>query len=97
MRLSATSLELWRRFLEPDQEYLTESDLVANLQRTSPPTPQMLLGSAFDAVLNDPDAHRIPGGDGYQSGDNTIPEDVMAPALALFDRRGVFQVKATKT
>jgi hypothetical protein len=97
IRLSTTFLETWRRYLDPDQAYLTEADLVASLERRVTPTPAMRLGSAFDAVLNDPDAHRIAGGDGYQAGDYLFPAEVMEPALALFDRRGLFQVKATKT
>jgi len=94
MRISTTTIEAFRLFRDPDQEWMTEDELVATIRGEFVPNAKTILGHAFDAVLNEPDQHRVEGG--YQAGPHFFPDLMMAPALALFDRRGVFQVKSTK-
>jgi len=101
MRISATQLESFRLFLQPDQEWMSEADLLATLRGEFTPTPKMALGTAFGAVLEDPDRYAVRGftadqTTAYQCGGYTFSADMMAPALAMFDRRGVFEAKATK-
>jgi hypothetical protein len=93
LRVSATTLESYRLFIE--QDWMEESELLATIRGEFVPDRKVLLGQAFDAVLNDPDAYRVPGG--FQVGRDFFSADMMANALAPFDRRGVFQAKATKT
>lgn len=94
MRISTTTLESFRLFMEPDQDWMSESDLIATIEGKFTPTPAVLLGQAFGRVLEDPDRFRVPHG--YQCGGYTLSDATMAPALALIDRAGVFEAKAIK-
>lgn len=99
MRISATQLESFRLFMQPDQEWMSEDDLAATLRGEFVPNHKVSLGSAFGLVLEDPDRYRVAdgyyvrvNGEGFAFGD-----DVMAEPLALVDRRGVFEAKAVKS
>lgn len=94
MRISATTLESFRLFTQPDQEWMSEDELIASIKGEFVPTPKVLLGKAFGAVLEDPIECRVQGG--YRSGDYFFADAVITPALAIFDRRGVFEAKALK-
>lgn len=94
MRISTTTLESFRLFLEPDQEWMTEDALIASIKGEFVPTPQVELGKAFGSVLETPEAFAVRGG--YRCGTYEFGQDVMAPCLALLDRRGVFEAKAIK-
>jgi len=100
MRISATQLESFRLFMQPEQEWMSEADLHATLRGEFQPTPRMALGTAFGAVLETPDRFAVSDGlggiAGYRHGEYFLSADMMAPALAIFDRRGVFEAKATK-
>ena len=92
MRISATQLEAFRLFTVED--WMTTEMLEASIRGEQPDSPQMALGRAFENILMEPARYAVPRGfvsDGYQFSDDT-----MARCLALVDRRGVFQVKATK-
>lgn len=95
MRVSATQLELFRLYRDPDQDWLTEAEVLASL-RGEPfePNERVRLGKAFDEILEHPDRFRVFGG--YKHGEFAFDDEVMNPCLDVFDRRGVFQVKATK-
>jgi hypothetical protein len=93
IRVSATTLESYRLFIE--QDWMDESELLATIRGEFVPDRKVLLGQAFDAVLTHPDRYRVSAG--YQVGRDFFSDDTMVPALALFDRRGVMQVKGTKT
>ena len=74
---------------------MSEESLIASIRGEFVPTPAVALGKAFGLVLETPDVYRVPGGyrcDGFGFDDAT-----MAPALALMDRRGVYEAKAVKT
>lgn len=94
MRISTTTLESFRLFMEPDQEWMTEQSLIDSIKGAFIPTPAVLLGKAFGTVLETPEPYRVSGG--YRCGDYTFPEAVMAPCLDLMDREGVFEAKAIK-
>jgi hypothetical protein len=91
VRVSTTTLEAFRLFLEPDNEWMSEADLVASIRGEVTPSPRMQLGKAFDAVLNEPERFKVSGG--YRCEPYAFDDVVMAPCLAVFDRRGLFQVK----
>ena len=95
MRISVTTLESYRLFMQPDQEWMSEDELIATIKGEFVPTPAVLLGQAYGRVLENPPAHRVRGG--YAVGDYAFNDADVDPALALIDRRGVFEVKATKT
>lgn len=95
MRISATTLESFRLFKQPDQEWMTQADLIASIRGTFTPTRPVEIGLAFGRIVEDPDRYAVPGGfvcNGFSFG-----ADTMAPAFALIDRRGVFEAKAEKT
>lgn len=94
MRISTTTLESFRLFLQPDQEWMTEQSMLDTILGKFVPTPAVLLGKAFGEVLETPEAFQVSGG--YQHGTYQFGHDVMAPCLALMDRRGVFEAKGTK-
>lgn len=94
MRISVTQIESFRLWSDPEQEWMSEAELVASIRGEFRPTPRVELGTAFGAVLEDPDRYLTP--DGFRYGAYVFSRDVMEPALAVFDRRGIFEVKATK-
>lgn len=94
MRISTTTLESFRLFMQPDQEWMTEDELVATIRGQFVPNHKVMLGQAFGAVLEHPDRYLVSGG--YQHGDFFFSLDMMAPALAVIDRRGVFEAKGWK-
>ena len=92
MRISTTTLESFRLFRAFD--WMAEEDLLATIRGEFRPNHKMNLGQAFGAVLETPQPFRVVNGyrcQGFEFGD-----DVMGPALAVFDRRGVFEAKAVK-
>lgn len=92
LRIRATQLESFRLYLTED--WMEEPSLLASLTGEFTPTPAVRLGHAYHAVLEHPEQYRASRGyvcEGYQFDDAT-----MAPMLDLIDRRGVFEVKATK-
>lgn len=94
MRISTTTLESYRLFMQPDQEWMSEDELIASIRGQFVPNRKVLIGKAFGEVLETPDRYRISGG--FQHGPFFFSSDTMQPALDLFDRRGVFEAKATK-
>ena len=98
MRISTTTLESFRLFMQPDQEWMSEASLQASIRGEFVPTHPVSLGSAFGLVLEDPDRYLIPGG--YRLSVNgesfAFGRDVLEPCLALIDRRGVFEAKGTR-
>lgn len=92
VRISATTLESFRLFMEGD--WMPESDLIASIKGEFKPNHAVLLGMAFHSVLETPEKFKTEGG--YCCGGYALGDDIMVPALALFDRRGVFECKTTK-
>lgn len=94
MRISTTTLESFRLFMEPDQEWMTEQSLIDTISGKFVPNQAVLLGSAFGKVLEAPKRFIVKGG--YQCGGFSFSDETMAPALRLIDRRGIFEAKAQK-
>lgn len=94
MRISTTTLESFRLWSNPDQDWMSEEELIQSIRGIWTPTPRVELGQAFGHVLEAPERFAVSGG--YQHGRYFFSADMMAPALAVFDRRGVFEAKATK-
>lgn len=91
MRISTTTIESFRLFR---RGRIDEANLIATIKGEFIPTPRVILGQAYDRILEDPDRYRVP--DGYACDAHRFEADVVDPALATIDRRGLFQVKATK-
>lgn len=94
MRISATTLESFRLWEEPDNEWMTEQSLLDAILNKFVPTPAVLLGKAFGEVLETPERYQVRGG--FQHGVYQFGHDVMDPCLQLMDRQGVYEAKATK-
>jgi hypothetical protein len=100
MRISTTTLESFRLFMDPEQEWMTDADMQASIRGEFRGNHNVWLGSAFGAVLETPDAYAVPGGFRVVRGGETfdLGSDVMGPALALIDREHtVFEAKAVKS
>lgn len=102
MRISTTTIESFRLFLQPDNDWMTEAELEATIRGRFTGNHKVWLGLAFGAVLEHPGRYRVPGGyrvanlrgcgETFELGD-----EVMGPALALIDRdRTVFEAKGLK-
>lgn len=94
MRISTTTLESYRLFMQPDQDWMSEASLIDTILGRFSPTPAVKLGLAYGRVLEDPDRYLVPGGYICQ-GYSFALKDV-EPALAAIDRRGVFEAKGVK-
>jgi hypothetical protein len=94
VRISATTLESFRLFMAPSNDWMTEEELLATIRGEFVPNHKVKLGLAFGKVLETPERYR--GRAGYQCGDFFFSNDVMAPALAEIDRRGIFEVKSQR-
>jgi hypothetical protein len=93
LRISATTLDLYRLWLEPNQEWCQEADLIAAIRGEVTPSPAMELGKAVHAIVEEPDQYRVPHG--YACCGYGFSDETLAPLLALYDRHGVPEVKAT--
>jgi hypothetical protein len=102
MRISATTLESFRLFNHPNNEWMTEDELLATIRGELKGNHNVNLGTAFGRVLEHPERYRERGGyrvvvSGWDSEEVfEFGDDVMAQPLALIDRRGVFEAKAVK-
>lgn len=99
MRISTTTLESFRLFMDPSVEWMTEADLIAGIRGEFTGNHKVWLGDAFGSVLEHPARYQVDGG--YRIKPRRSPETfefgnaVMGPALALIDRpRTVFEAKA---
>jgi hypothetical protein len=94
MRISTTTIESFRLFMQPEQDWMSEDALLATIRGEFRTTPQIELGIAFERVLENPDKYRVRGG--YACNGLSFDDATMREPLALIDRRGLFQVKSTK-
>lgn len=100
MRISVTTLESFRLWSDPEQEWMSEADLHATIKGEFTGNRKVWIGQAFGAVLEEPKRHQVAGG--YRvtprgsDGAIFLSDATMQPALDLFDRRGVFEAKASK-
>jgi catechol 2,3-dioxygenase-like lactoylglutathione lyase family enzyme len=99
VRISATTLESFRLFMEPDQEWMTEDALIATIKGEFKPNAAIRLGRAFGRILEHPERFRVPLG--YVYDEQGALEFQFSAAdidrcLALVDPRGVFEAKALK-
>lgn len=93
MRISTTTLESFRLWLDPEQEWMSESDLIDSILGKFTPNHKVMIGKAFGTILETPDPYKVQGG--YICEHISLGDDVMGPALALIDRpRTVFEAKA---
>jgi hypothetical protein len=96
VRISATTLESFRLWRDPEQEWMTEDALIDTIKGVFVPNHKINLGQAFGRVLEDPDRYLIPGGFRVQAGGEIFEfgRDVMEEPLRGIDRRGVLEAKA---
>lgn len=99
MRISTTTLESFRLFMDPDQEWMSEDDLHSTIRGECVPNHKVLLGLAFGTILETPEPYKVPGG--YRisprGSEETfeLSDDVMGPALSLINRtETIFEPKA---
>lgn len=99
MRVSCTTLETYRLWRNPEQEWMPEGQLLDAIRGTFVPTHNVNLGQAFGKVLEDPDRYRVPGGFQITVNRETFEfgRDVMEPCVALIDYRGIFEAKAVQS
>lgn len=99
MRISTTTLESFRLFMEPDNDWMTEQELLDTLTGKFTGNHKVWVGQAFGAILETPEAYRETGGYLVIPRGSTeviaLSDNVMGPALALIDRPNtVFEAKA---
>jgi hypothetical protein len=94
VRISTTTLESFRLFMQPDQDWMSEQELIDSINGVFIPTPAVSLGLAFGKVLETPERFQVPGG--YACNGFSFDDLTMEAPLALMDRRGVYEAKAVK-
>lgn len=94
MRISATTLESYRRWRDPNQEWMSEDELRDSILGIWKPNHKVEIGTAFGKILEDPDRYFIPGG--FECNGCAFGREVIEPCLAVIDRRGIFEAKAVK-
>lgn len=95
LRASTTTLESYRLYRDPQNEWATEQNLLDTIMGRFTPTPEMLLGRAFGQILETPERYQVPHG--YQCEGYTFSDADLAPAFALMNyEHGVFECKGTK-
>jgi hypothetical protein len=92
VRISTTTLESFRLFMEPDQEWMTEKTLIDTIRGEFVPNRGVLLGSGVRQGARGSRPYLVPGGYHVNHG-FSFSEATMAPALAIIDRRGIFEAK----
>lgn len=93
MRISCTVLESFRLFMDPENEWFQEQELIDTICGKFVPNHAVKRGHAFGQVLETPDPYRVTGG--YVCEHFFFGDDVMQPALALINRSAtVFEAKA---
>lgn len=99
MRISCTTLESFRLWMQPETDWLPEAELLATIRGEFVGNHKVWLGQAFGAVLEHPEPYRVSGGYRVENlrgcGETfAFGDDVMGPALALIDpQRTVFEAK----
>lgn len=100
MRISTTTLESFRLWRQPDQDWMTEESLIDTIRGRFVPNAAVRLGGAFGKVLETPEKYEVPLGYVFDDAGHLqyqFSHATMAPALALMDHtHGVFEAKATK-
>jgi hypothetical protein len=101
MRISCTTLESFRLFMEPEQEWMSEDDLLATVRGEFVGNHKVWLGQAFGAVIEHPSVYRVPGGFRVDSlrgcpESFVFGEDVMEPVFELIADGTVFETKGVK-
>lgn len=99
MRISTTTIESYRLWRDPEQEWMPEEELIATIRGRFTGNHKVWLGMAFGAVLETPERFRVAGGyrvENLRGCGETFDfgDEVMGPMLALIDRpRTVFEAK----
>ena len=95
IRVSATAVEAFRLFMQPDNEWMTLEALELQILGRSPVSDAMRIGTAFGQIIEH-------GGDRYRQGSLFVCNGVqflgdgMQAAIDTYDRRGLFEVKGTQ-
>lgn len=95
MRISTTTLEAWRLFQIPDQEWMSLADLEQSILGSPTQNRPMLIGIAFEKILSDPHAYETEllrySCDGYHF--RIADADPRESGWAKIPIGGVWQVK----
>lgn len=96
-RVSCTTLESFRRLMDPDDAWTTEADVIASVLRTTQPTRKMILGSALGEIIETPEKFYKPDLRAFENRGVAFEElNLASVVFPLYDRRGPFEVKGTK-
>lgn len=97
MRVSATTLESFRLWSDPEQEWMSEDSLIESIRGEFKPTEPVLIGKAFGKVLETPNRYRSDKIDGYECGGYYFHAKDMVEPLRLMDHDlGVFEAKGSR-
>lgn len=76
------------------EDWMKEQSVIDNIKGIYKPSWQAEHGTAFHNIIETPEACRVP--EGYRSNGVLFSAEDIAECLPCFDRRGVFELKATK-
>lgn len=101
MRISTTTLDAFRLFMQPEQKWMPESELLATIRGEFTGNHKVWLGLAFGSVLEHPAQFRVDGGFRVENlrgcGETfDFSDDVMTPAFELIEDGTIFEAKGVK-
>ena len=96
IRASATAVEAFRLFMQPDNDWMSLEALEAQILGRSPESPAMRVGTSFGGLIEHGGAELVDARGDYRFNGITFEGASMREALNRYDRRGLFEVKGTK-
>jgi hypothetical protein len=98
LRISTTTLESFRLFMDPEQDWMPEQELIDSIKGVFVGNANTERGYAFGRILEDPERFREPGGFRVEVDRKTHKALFFEAAwvercLACVSREGVFEVK----
>lgn len=93
MRISVTTIESYRRYLSGIDN---EQKLIDSISKRSPPTENMLRGTAFHSILESPKQYFIEQSNIYSCNDIVFDEEIVNKCIGVIDYSGAFEMSNTK-
>jgi hypothetical protein len=102
IRVSTTTLESFRLFNDPDQEWMPEQEIIDSIKGVFRGNANTERGYAFGRILEEPGRFRVPGGFRVEVDRETkrslfFEADWVERCLSCIEREGTFEVKRAKT
>ncbi len=93
MRISVTTIESYRRYLGGVDD---EKKLIDSITKRSPPTENMMRGTAFHSILESPGQYYIEQSNIYDCNSIVFNAEIVNQCIPVIDYSGAFEMSNTK-